>query len=612
MADDLKALLNRIESQNKQLESLINENKRLLESPFELTSLERLKVLTEETKSEFKELKETLKDANDELVKIDSTKYDKFFKSTKNILSDVKKLKKEIKDLRAAGDVDKAKELEKILADVTNKASSYYRMANREQEALNKRIVEGTHALDDFAEAAEQRTRAFRKGINEIASGSKEIYSGAMKAIEPWGKANHEAMQYARSMGMSAKNANAFLSKTVSWASKNNIGVLFNKTNAELIKMQSKYSEVLGRNVQLTSEQNKNMLAIETFLGEDGMMDIANNLENFGLGMSDSAEFIHEQMSEAAKSGIAASKLTKTIRENIKMAQDYTFKNGLDGLASMAKKAIQLKTDMSLVNGFLEKTSTVEGAITTGANLQVLGGNYAVGANPLSMLYESLNDTEGMFDRAVNMTKGKVFYNNESGNFEMSGFDRYMMKHAATQMGIDPSKLIDVAFREASLNKFESEARQSKIGKDEEMVELVKNLATWDKGSAWVNIDGKDKKVSDLSDDDKVKLQAMQKTDSQNLQEIAINLRSLTDTITGVEKETANEQANLMKDVGANTTQMLKTNTGILNTISKIGACINIISGGLHIGHGIFAVNSGILRLVYGIRNMSMLGGGGG
>jgi archaellum component FlaC len=114
MADDLKALLNRIESQNKQLESLINENKRLLESPFELTSLERLKVLTEETKSEFKELKETLKDANDELVKIDSTKYDKFFKSTKNILSDVKKLKKEIKDLRAAGDVDKAKELEKI------------------------------------------------------------------------------------------------------------------------------------------------------------------------------------------------------------------------------------------------------------------------------------------------------------------------------------------------------------------------------------------------------------------------------------------------------------------------------------------------------------------
>jgi hypothetical protein len=415
-------------------------------------------------------------------------------------------------------------------------------------------------------------------------------------------------MNYARSMSMSAKTANAFLSKTVSWAAKNNIGVLFNKTNEELIKMQGKYSEVLGRNVQLTGEQKKNMLAIETFLGEDGMIDIANNLENFGLGMSDSAEFIHKQMSEAAKSGIAASKLTKTIRENIKMAQDYTFKNGLDGLASMAKKAIQLKTDMSLVNGFLEKTSTVEGAITTGANLQVLGGNYAVGANPLSMLYESLNDTEGMFDRAVNMTKGKVFYNNESGNFEMSGFDRYMMKHAATQMGIDPSKLIDVAFREASLNKIESEAKRSKIGNDEDMVELVKNLATWDKGSAWVNIDGKETKVSDLTHEDKAKLEAMQKTDSQNLQDMAINLRSITDVISGTEKEIANEQANAIKDVGQGVTNMLKTNTGILNTMSKIGAWINIISGGLNIGHGIFAVNSGILRVVMGMRNMAGMG----
>ena len=609
MTDDLKELLKRIESQNKQLESLINENKRLVASPFELTSLERLRVLTEETKAEFKELKEALKDANSEISKIDGGKYSNFFKNSKNILSDVKKLKKEIKDLKLAGEEDKVKQLEKILADVTNQASSYYRMANREQEALNRRIVEGTHALDDFAEAAEQRTRAFRKGINEIGSGSKEVYSGLMKAIEPWAKANHEAMNYARSMSMSAKNADAFLSKTVSWAAKNNIGVLFNKTNEELIKMQGKYSEALGRNVQLTGEQKKNMLAIETFLGEDGMMDIANNLENFGLGMSDSAEFIHEQMSEAAKSGIAASKLTKTIRENIKMAQNYTFKNGLEGLASMAKKAIQLKTDMSLVNGFLEKTSTVEGAITTGANLQVLGGNYAVGANPLSMLYESLNDTEGMFDRAVNMTKGKVFYNNESGNFEMSGFDRYMMKHAATQMGIDPSELINVAFREASLNKIESEAKRSKIGDDEDMVELVKNLATWDKGSAWVNIDGKETKVSDLTHEDKAKLEAMQRTDSQNLQDMAINLRSITDVISGTEKDIANEQANVMKNVGQGVTNMLKKNTELLNVVSKIGAWINIISGGLNIGHGIFAINSGILRVVMGIRNMSGLGG---
>jgi hypothetical protein len=652
MAYNLDKLISAIEKQNEQLGKLIQRNETLHNTPFDMTSIEKIKMLSEEVaelgekfddslskankhfsglftdKSKIiddlseatKRLRDNLQKVQDEQNKLDkalqkiSEHEEKFGKNINNMTASQQKYYKKLKD--AANRYRKQLKTEKeeyeenkdALTDLRNASSEYYSKANEEQEKLNKRIVEGTHAMDDAAEKWEQRSRALRKGASEVSKGLTQIYQSAKKTLEPWAKANQESMNYARTMGMSQKTADAYLSKTVAWAAKNNIGILFNKSTDELIKMQSKYSEVLGRNVQLTSEQKKDMLAMEQFLGEDGMIDIANNLENFGLGMSDSAEFIHKQMSEAAKSGIAASKLTKTIRENIKMAQDYTFKNGLDGLASMAKKAIQLKTDMSLVNGFLEKTSTVEGAITTGANLQVLGGNYAVGANPLSMLYESLNDTEGMFDRAVNMTKGKVFYNNESGNFEMSGFDRYMMKHAATQMGIDPSKLIDVAFREASLNKIESEAKRSKIGNDEDMVELVKNLATWDKGSAWVNIDGKETKVSDLTHEDKAKLEAMQKTDSQNLQDMAINLRSITDVISGTEKEIANEQANAIKDVGQGVTNMLKTNTGILNTMSKIGAWINIISGGLNIGHGIFAVNSGILRVVMGMRNMAGMG----
>ena len=48
---------------------------------------------------------------------------------------------------------------------------------------------------------------------------------------------------------------------------------------------------------------------------------------------------------------------------------------------------------------------------------------------------------EGLFDRATNMAKGKVFYNEQTGNFEMGAMDRYMMKQAATAMGVDPNKM---------------------------------------------------------------------------------------------------------------------------------------------------------------------------
>lgn len=593
--------------QQKSLEELIIENRRLIETPFDMTNIERIQYLTEQVKNAHNELKDTLKEEKKAIAGIDKSISKGLFTNSEKLGKDYEKALERLKKQKDKGLIseDEAEEIERSLSRIYKSGVDYYRLSNQEQKELNKRIVEGTTVLDDWAEKWEQRTRAVRKGAGEVSSGAKKIYESVTKTLEPWSKANHEAMAYAKNMGMSQKTADAYLNKTVSWAAKNDIGILFNKSTDELIKMQGKYSEVLGRNVQLTGEQKKDMLAMETFLGEDGMMDIANNLENFGLGMSDSAEFIKATMDEAAKSGIAASKLTKTIRENIKMAQNYTFKNGLKGLESMAKKAIELKTDMSLINSFAEKTSTVEGAITTGAQLQVLGGSYALASDPLSMMYESLNDVEGLFDRAVEVAKGKVFYNEQTGNFEMGAMDRYMMKQAATAMGVDPSKMIDVAYRQASLEKIEGEAKlNSKIANDDELLSLVKNLATWDNGKAVINIDGKDKAVSAITASDKAKLEAMQRTDSQNLQEMAISLRSTQEIVSGIGKEIGNEQANMLKGIGEKFDTMLGNNTKFLNFFAKGGALFKILDGGWGTAFGFWTITNGLLRMLNGTRNI--------
>ena len=69
----------------------------------------------------------------------------------------------------------------------------------------------------------------------------------------------------------------------------------------------------------------------------------------------------------------------------------------------MARKATEINLNMSQAAAFADKVSTVEGTITTGAQLQVLGGPFAQMADPIGMLYESLNDMEGLQDRMVQM-----------------------------------------------------------------------------------------------------------------------------------------------------------------------------------------------------------------
>jgi hypothetical protein len=441
---DIDKLLEYLQGQNQRLDDLLRRHVELNTTILSEGFAARIKALEEELEASEDRATKVIDKINNSIPSIANLNID--FKDIDKLKDDLEKLQELIDN---ANSDDEKEELVDAYEKIASAASDYYRIANEGQEELNKRQLEGIHILDDVEEDLEQRTRAFTKGLNEIKSGIKQIGEGAWNMIEPWRNANHEAMAYGKSVGMSQKTADAYLSRTVSWASRNDIGILFNKTTDELIKLQGKYSEVLGRNVQLTSEQKKDMLAMETFLGEDGAVDMANNLENYGMGMSDAADFIKETIDDAAKSGIHAAKLTKLVRENIKMAQNYTFKDGLRGLESMAKKAAMLKTDMTLVSGLADKVSTVEGAITTGAQLQVLGGSYALGSDPLSLLYESLNDMEGLFDRAVGMAKGKVYYNETTGNFEMGAMDRYMMKQAASSMGVDYTKMTDLAFRQA-------------------------------------------------------------------------------------------------------------------------------------------------------------------
>jgi hypothetical protein len=228
-----------------------------------------------------------------------------------------------------------------------------------------------------------------------------------------------------------------------------------------------------------------------------------------------------------------------------------------------------------------------------------------MGSDPLSMMYESLNDVEGLFDRAVSMAKGKVFYNEKTGNFEMGAMDRYLMKQASNAMGVDSSKMIDVAFRQASLDKIEKQARlNSNISSDEDMIRMIKNLATWNNGNGVINVDGEDVKISELTTNHKSKLESMGRTDSQNLQEMAISLRSMEDIVSGIKKEMDNEQSSLVKGVGERLDTMLGNSENTLNYISKIGAWGKIVTGSGGILSGVWSTAAGVWKMALGGRNI--------
>ena len=203
----LEKLLIEYDRKNENLRKLIDENARLNETIFNETGAERLEKLIKATEDRNNEFKKIVASINKDFKDDDKITF-KF--STKHIEEDLKKLKSIIEEFQDEIDemvktgadkdeiIEKRKNLQKYKEAynaLKESATDFYSAANEEQKELNRRQLEGITALDDWGEKWEQRTRAVRKGAGEVSNGVKQIYNSITKTLEPWAKANHEAME---------------------------------------------------------------------------------------------------------------------------------------------------------------------------------------------------------------------------------------------------------------------------------------------------------------------------------------------------------------------------------------------------------------------------------
>lgn len=226
-----------------------------------------------------------------------------------------------------------------------------------------------------------------------------------------------------------------------------------------------------------------------------------NNFDTFGKSIEQTDRYFAKLYGEVSKKGLSFKNVSKAVNDNLKMAQSHTFANGLRGLQQMAEKSTQLKYNMQQVFQFADKVSELEGAISTSANLSVLGGQFAQFSNPMQLMYEGLNDTEALNDRILNMFGNKAYWNQEKGQMDMSALDREMLKQAAKAAGLDANEMLNISYNQGKMRRIE---KQIGGGVKKDTAEYIKNVAELDEnGNAYVNIGGKERAVSSLTNEDK-------------------------------------------------------------------------------------------------------------
>lgn len=340
-------------------------------------------------------------------------------------------------------------------------------IANIQEQAANKQVEIATEVAKKYIDASTE---------------AKKVWLQLAQHTEKWlDEFDQVTNDLGISLGFTSREGVDKFQDTMFEASI--VAAKFGKSFKEVAKIQQDYAESTGRNRMFDKHDYGQMMGLGKYLGDEGLAaSYASEMEIFNVGVADSVDMLDSALQDVNRMGLNGRKYTKTLVDNLKLAQKYNFKDGTKGLMKMAKWAENTRFNLASLGGMLDKVHEggLEGVITQGAQFQVLGGHAAMNADPLAMLWESYADPDAYAKRMQDMTKGYGQVDKKTGETKFSVNEMMMMQQLAKIQG---RSVEDVENEVRARNKREVVAKQLRGNFNEEQQALISNSATYDKAT---------------------------------------------------------------------------------------------------------------------------------
>ena len=204
--------------------------------------------------------------------------------------------------------------------------------------------------------------------------------------------------------------------------------------------------------------------------------------EKVGLGADKTIKTLGDSATKLTSLGLSARKVTDLLQSNLGKLNEYGFKNGVQGLETMAKKAAEFRMEMQSTFTIADKVFNPEGAIDLVANLQVLGGAIGDFNDPLKLMYDATNNVEGLQDALIKASGSLATYNSVQGRFEVTGINLRKSKEMADALGISMGELNKISIAAAERTQATTALMSTGLVMKDEDREFLTNLSRMDGG----------------------------------------------------------------------------------------------------------------------------------
>lgn len=463
----------------------------------------------------------------------------------------------------------------------------------REQSKILEQAKEWKENVDGIKKGYQQFTGALKKSFNLIKD-----------STEFWRKQDEQITKMVATFGLTNDELDNY--RKASYKAGKELAFQYGKTQEDMIKLQQGYAEATGKNIVLTKDNYDAQFQLQQLMGEEDSLAFTSGIEQFGVGINDARDRLYDIYKLNKSTGVSWSKTSKELNNNLKLAQKYNFKGGLENMMKMTVWANKMKINLQTIGSIADKISNPEGAIETAAKLQVLGGAFSSMANPLQMLYESLDDVGGLAQRVEKMFDGLGRFDRDLGEVRIAGPDRMRVKAAAEAMGMSYEEAMGIVNNKAKREAVEQDVRfNPEITKENR--DFLATLGQWNNTNKQFEVRTYDEKnreyvnrnINELSNEEIEKLRQEPDDDIRKLVENTFSINANIDKlVNGAKMALAATQEDKYGETFRN---QLKNGNDMLSQMEHLGETLDAfynaaiayyavqgIGGAFKIGKGLF------------------------
>ena len=345
-------------------------------------------------------------------------------------------------------------------------------------QSSSKNVATSTAKMSNSMSGGAQSVNKIVEGWSWVKVALQEIEKLAKGTWKNWKNIDDIASKHGRTLGLDKDDIQGYRKSLLGMYK--DLAVQYGMNNKELYAIQEGYARATGKARLLTKQVTGDLASNTKIIGQENVNAIAEAMDNLGGSAMGAAGAMANISQRARAQGLDAVKAAKGMAEAMKMSQKYTFREGVNGMSKMVAKAQSLKVSMQSIESAAEKFSTIEGAITTSAQLQVLGGQLQNAfSNPMEMMGLALTDMGEFQDRLLKGFQSVSYFNEQTGRMDMSQLDKMRLQAAAKAAGMSYEDAFNAATQKGLRDRIDRSlnagANSSKLS--EEGKEWVRNTA---------------------------------------------------------------------------------------------------------------------------------------